>query len=46
MKPVWIAAAVAVAVAVLLIVSSVAAFAGWLAPSALLALLSGLTFCG
>ncbi|WP_321842904.1 hypothetical protein [Paraburkholderia bannensis] len=42
MKPVWLAAAIAV----LLIVSSAAAFAGWLTPAALLAVLSGLAFCG
>jgi hypothetical protein len=42
MKPAWIAATLAV----LLIVSSAVALAGWLAPSVLLALLSGLTFCG
>lgn len=38
--------AIAVVVTLLLIVSSAAAFAGWLTPSALLAVLSGLAFCG
>ncbi len=42
MRAAWIAATVAV----LLIVSSIMAFAGWLSPPALLAVLSGLTFCG
>lgn len=42
MKSAWIAATVAA----LLIMSSAVAFAGWLTPAALLALLSGLTFCG
>ncbi|HEV3427164.1 MAG TPA: hypothetical protein VG320_04710 [Paraburkholderia sp.] len=42
MKRAWLAATIAV----LLIMSSAVAFAGWLTPAALLALLSGLTFCG
>ena len=42
MKSAWFAAAGVL----LLIAISAVAFAGWLTSSALLALLSGLTFCG
>lgn len=42
MKPAWIA----VSIGLLLAMSVAIAFVYWLTPSMLLALLSGLTFCG